>query len=460
MGFSVGDVFSGIRTTVEGVVDKGKAFENALANAGKQGVDKVLDVAVPVAGTVTKKIYDDIPPPVVNAALSGVEKGVDAGASIVQHIPSAPQGVKKLAGDLAQVDLHQITDNTGADGKPLEADWGALTYDWFFEKKPAALGNWDTITKDGQTFSRCTFTDLSYARDLSKLDNQKAAKNLLFGDGGPYVGKEVNIQWQYTGQGTREGGLQFGLLNKDGRRIGVTDDTTRATDATPAQVDGHYTSQGGHYGTLESFMGSYDTNAKVVDVDKDGNATVRFTVVNDSDWQSGTRVNPSGIKAGLPPYLIPNQAPDKGAHLGGNFEQVYTWEQKFDKNGNPTGDPITLPQAHQSPTSEAGGAKPPEGGGETTGPSNADTPAPSQPGATGRTDPSLQAQGYQGAVVRPGDTIWDIAKRNGVDFSKTVELNKAHIADPDLIYPGDVIYLPSQDVAQHKPNPRIFARES
>ena len=43
-------------------------------------------------------------------------------------------------------------------------------------------------------------------------------------------------------------------------------------------------------------------------------------------------------------------------------------------------------------------------------------------------------------TVRPGDTLWAIAQRFGTTVQELVNLNG--IADPDLIYPGQVLRLP------------------
>jgi hypothetical protein len=42
-----------------------------------------------------------------------------------------------------------------------------------------------------------------------------------------------------------------------------------------------------------------------------------------------------------------------------------------------------------------------------------------------------------------GDSIRLIALSHSADVEETVMLNMDHIASPDLIYPGDSIYLPA-----------------
>ncbi len=60
----------------------------------------------------------------------------------------------------------------------------------------------------------------------------------------------------------------------------------------------------------------------------------------------------------------------------------------------------------------------------------------------GRMDPDLAAQGYRAVTVQPGDTVWSIAQANGADPRETVALNKDHLIDPNLIFPGDKVYIP------------------
>jgi hypothetical protein len=63
--------------------------------------------------------------------------------------------------------------------------------------------------------------------------------------------------------------------------------------------------------------------------------------------------------------------------------------------------------------------------------------------ATGRIDQIEQGQGYIAVTVRPGDTIDGIAARYGKDPAQAVVVNDGHIIDPNLIFPGDTVYLSS-----------------
>jgi hypothetical protein len=61
--------------------------------------------------------------------------------------------------------------------------------------------------------------------------------------------------------------------------------------------------------------------------------------------------------------------------------------------------------------------------------------------ATGRIDQTLRSQGYIGVKVQPGDTIDGIAARYSKDPTQAVVVNNGHIIDPNLIFPGDTVYL-------------------
>ena len=46
-------------------------------------------------------------------------------------------------------------------------------------------------------------------------------------------------------------------------------------------------------------------------------------------------------------------------------------------------------------------------------------------------------------IVQKGDTLWKIARQNGVSFDELKRMN-AHLANPDYIVPGMKIFLPDQ----------------
>ncbi|SJM31813.1 LysM peptidoglycan-binding domain-containing protein [Mesorhizobium delmotii] len=61
----------------------------------------------------------------------------------------------------------------------------------------------------------------------------------------------------------------------------------------------------------------------------------------------------------------------------------------------------------------------------------------------GRTNPTLEKDGYQWVEVKNGDSIRLIARTHSADVAETVVLNMDHILSPDVIFSGDRIYLPA-----------------
>jgi len=62
--------------------------------------------------------------------------------------------------------------------------------------------------------------------------------------------------------------------------------------------------------------------------------------------------------------------------------------------------------------------------------------------------PSLhrRAKATGGYIVQPGDTLWDISQRHyrrGASFRRIYRANRRRIGNPNLIYPCQLIYLPS-----------------
>nr|WP_281201115.1 CAP domain-containing protein [Orenia metallireducens] len=55
---------------------------------------------------------------------------------------------------------------------------------------------------------------------------------------------------------------------------------------------------------------------------------------------------------------------------------------------------------------------------------------------------SINAQTRNVYTVQKGDTIWSICKKYQADFMDTLNMNK-HFEDPDMIYPGDKVYIPN-----------------
>jgi hypothetical protein len=71
--------------------------------------------------------------------------------------------------------------------------------------------------------------------------------------------------------------------------------------------------------------------------------------------------------------------------------------------------------------------------------------------ATGRVDTTLRSEGYRPVTVRSGDTLDGIAAAHGADPSRAVVVNNDHVIDPNLIFPGDTVYLPSRQQMAHAP---------
>lgn len=52
----------------------------------------------------------------------------------------------------------------------------------------------------------------------------------------------------------------------------------------------------------------------------------------------------------------------------------------------------------------------------------------------------LPPEGYIEYVVQPGDTIYNIARRFRLDYQRIVA-NNPQLENPDIIWPGQIIYL-------------------
>ena len=55
-------------------------------------------------------------------------------------------------------------------------------------------------------------------------------------------------------------------------------------------------------------------------------------------------------------------------------------------------------------------------------------------------------------VIQPGNSLWRIARRSfgrGILYTLIYEANRNQIADPDLIYPGQIFVMPQSKVAEH-----------
>jgi pyruvate kinase len=65
---------------------------------------------------------------------------------------------------------------------------------------------------------------------------------------------------------------------------------------------------------------------------------------------------------------------------------------------------------------------------------------------TGRFDPKLKKHGYPAVTVEPGESLSSIAASHNVSLAEVEYLNRNHIYDLNIIYPGDTVYLPKDHV--------------
>ena len=68
--------------------------------------------------------------------------------------------------------------------------------------------------------------------------------------------------------------------------------------------------------------------------------------------------------------------------------------------------------------------------------------AASEQPQTGRVSAKLDAQNYKSHIVKAGDSLWELAKSNGVEYADLYQLNRGHLRNPSRIQPGDKIYFP------------------
>lgn len=88
--------------------------------------------------------------------------------------------------------------------------------------------------------------------------------------------------------------------------------------------------------------------------------------------------------------------------------------------------------------------------GRPTNPRSVEGPPTANPAAPGAQTPSSGNASY---TVKPGDTLWDIAQRNGTTYQEIARLN--NISNPDLIYPDQVFQLPGRNGNASQPMPRL-----
>jgi len=119
-----------------------------------------------------------------------------------------------------------------------------------------------------------------------------------------------------------------------------------------------------------------------------------------------------------------------------------------------------LPDVQAGGGDGSGGGLPPTpvGGGAPL-PTIAPPPVQPQPQPQATTPPPPPAQGQGGTItgettppfyiVQPGDSVWLIANKFGVDMDELRALNNI---EDNLIYPGQIIYLPSPNGSSSQPS--------
>src|SRR5215467_6642293 len=102
------------------------------------------------------------------------------------------------------------------------------------------------------------------------------------------------------------------------------------------------------------------------------------------------------------------------------------------------------------PGSGSGGSVPSPTQNQSRGPTKPTTPAPhtSRPKTWGAAVADATANGPpQSVKVKPGDTLTGIANSHN-DTVGSVERANPRITDPNLIYPGQTVYLPEKTADQ------------
>lgn len=285
---------------------------NPVTDAFKKAVTDPKDLVRDTFQTGLRVAYHGANSLLPNGAadkLVGVaEHGVDALAKTSEVLTGNSSLTDSLK-TLGKVDLEGITRTTDPKtGQKLEGDWPKLWGTWLLEEKPKDLGTWDK-TADGT--DRVTVRDNAYTRDLAGRPHQQQVTEEFFkmypnpkpGDVFPPANAtpEQNDKalYRFTGPGTDE-----------------------ANKKDP-------------YTSLEWFIGSYRTQVKCTGIDeKTGKPNLEYEVVNNSHFESGTRVPATFQEKGLPPALVQDRKRETGLGVGGDWIQRYTWTSNGVDNPN------------------------------------------------------------------------------------------------------------------------------
>jgi hypothetical protein len=321
---TVKDVKDTVVGTAKDVKDTAKDVKNTVIDTSKD----VFEVAKhnPVTDTLKKAVTDPkdlardtfqgglrlayaganklLPDGATTPLLKATEGGIDGLAKVTgkasEYVPglkSAADGLDKLS----QVDLDGINRTTDpATGQKLKADWPKLWGTWLLEEKPKDLGTWDKLA-DGT--DRVTVRDNAYTDDLAgRPHQQKVTEEFFKLYPNPKPGDE------------------FPPKN-------ATAEQKKAALYVFAGPDTAESSKNPHT-ALEWFIGSYNTKVKCTGIDeKTGKPNLEFEVVNNSHFESGTRVPASFQDKGLPPYLVGDRKRETGLGVGGDWVQRYVWTQ-------------------------------------------------------------------------------------------------------------------------------------
>ncbi|AGC43143.1 hypothetical protein MYSTI_01811 [Myxococcus stipitatus DSM 14675] len=321
-------VTSTVNEVKDTVVDKAQDVKKAVVDTTKDVFEDVKHN--PVTDTLKKAVTDPgdlardalqgglrvayhgatslLPDGAANKLVKAAEVGVDALAKTSELIAGKDSSLTQGLKTLGKVDLEGITRTTDPQtGQKLKGDWPKLWGTWLLEEKPKDLGTWDK-TSDGT--DRVTVSNNAYTDDLAGRPHQQQVTEEFFkmypnpkpGDTFPPKGasKEVTDKALYVFAGP---------------------------DTAENSKNKHT--------SLEWFIGSYRTEVKCTGIDeKTGKPNLSYEVVNNSHFESGTRVPATFQDKGLPPSLVDDRKREQGVGIGGDWIQRYTWTNNGVDNPN------------------------------------------------------------------------------------------------------------------------------
>lgn len=206
-------------------------------------------------------------------------------AIVRAHLPTSLQRVLRVLSDLRKVKWERAFETRG-----LRGNWSRLFFAWFCETSPPDLGVWV---------------------------NDRGTATVIIRPGNGFTDDLRNKPFQI------EFLAHFRQGHQQCDRVRVGDQEQRSFSFT-----GHGTTTD-DYDMVEWFLGSYRTTIRVLSLDRrTRRVNLQVEVYNLSHWTSGTRVPPSWIRMGFPPYLIPDM---KRAVCGpgGDLAQRFIWQETF-----------------------------------------------------------------------------------------------------------------------------------